>query len=60
VACSVSSPPGDSAVVVIRPDEGSPEAFRFFVDERLAGPEPELRTIGTAEALPGVGADAHE
>ena len=38
-------PPG-SAVVLTNPDEdASPEAFRAFIDELLAGPEPELESV---------------
>jgi hypothetical protein len=47
-------------VVVISPDEGSPEAFRAVVDELLAGPEPELEMIGAAQALQELRADAEE
>jgi len=44
-------PPG-SAVVVTNPDEDcSPEAFRAFLDDLLAGPEPELETLSAAEAI---------
>jgi hypothetical protein len=44
-------PPG-SAVVLTNPDEdASPEAFRAFIDELLAGPEPELESVDAAEAL---------
>jgi hypothetical protein len=60
VASHASDLPGDSVVVVISPDGGSPEAFRAFVDELLAGPEPELETIGAAEALHELRADAKE
>jgi hypothetical protein len=49
-----------TAVVVISPDEGSPEAFRAFVDELLASPDPKLKTIGAAEALRELRADAQE
>jgi hypothetical protein len=52
--------PGDRVVVVISPDEGSPGAFRAFVDDLLAGPEPELETIGAAAALRELRADAEE
>lgn len=46
-----SSPPG-STVVVTNPDEDcSPEAFRAFLDELLAGPDPELESLEAAEAL---------
>ena len=58
MASHASRLPGDPVVVVIGPDEGSPEAFRAFVDELLAGPEPELETIGAAEALRELRADA--
>ncbi|MGH2704489.1 MAG: hypothetical protein ACRDJ4_05155 [Actinomycetota bacterium] len=38
--------------MVTNPDEDcSPEAFRTFIDDLLAGPEPELDSIGAAEAL---------
>ncbi|MGH9157662.1 MAG: hypothetical protein ACRD1K_17910 [Acidimicrobiales bacterium] len=38
--------------MVTNPDEDrSPNAFRAFVDELLAGPEPELDSIGAAESL---------
>jgi hypothetical protein len=44
--------PVDPAIVVINPDEDcSPEAFRAFIDELLAGPEPELETLDGAEAV---------
>jgi hypothetical protein len=46
-----TSPPG-STVVVTNPDEDcSPEAFRAFLDELLAGPEPELESLDAVEAL---------
>jgi hypothetical protein len=46
-----NSPPG-STVVVTNPDEDcSPEAFRAFLDELLAGPDPELESLEAAEAL---------
>jgi len=51
-------PPG-SAVVFTNPDEDtSPEAFRAFLDELLAGPEPELDSVDAAEALRAVRVDA--
>jgi hypothetical protein len=51
-------PPG-SAVVLTNPDEdASPEAFRAFIDELLAGPEPELESIDAAAALRAVRVDA--
>jgi hypothetical protein len=44
--------PSDPAVVVTNPDEDcSPESFRAFIDDLLAGPEPELESIEAAEAL---------
>jgi hypothetical protein len=46
-----TSPPG-STVVVTNPDEDcSPEAFRAFLDELLAGPERELESLDAVEAL---------
>ena len=51
-------PPG-SAVVLTNPDEdASPEAFRAFIDELLAGPEPELESVDSAKALRVVRVDA--
>jgi hypothetical protein len=51
-------PPG-SAVVLTNPDEdASPEAFRAFIDELLAGPEPELESVEAAEALRALRVDA--
>ena len=51
-------PPG-SAVVLTNPDEdASPEAFRAFIDELLAGPEPELESVDAAAALRALRADA--
>ena len=44
--------PNDPAVVVTNPDEDcSSESFRVFVDELLAGPEPEIESVEAAEAL---------
>ena len=44
--------PPDPIIVVTNPDEDcSAEAFHAFIDELLAGPEPELDSIGAAEAL---------
>ncbi|HUP69169.1 MAG TPA: hypothetical protein VM142_05070 [Acidimicrobiales bacterium] len=41
------------------PDEdSSPNAFRAFIDELLAGPEPELDSIGAAEAIRELRVDA--
>jgi hypothetical protein len=51
-------PPG-SAVVLTNPDEdASPEAFRAFIDELLAGPEPELDSIDAVAALRALRVDA--
>ena len=51
--------PPDSDVVLTNPDEDcSPDAFRAFLDELLAGPEPELDSIDAAEALHALRADA--
>jgi hypothetical protein len=51
-------PPG-SAVVLTNPDEdASPEAFRAFIDELLAGPEPELESVDAADALRALRVDA--
>jgi len=49
----VASPvPNDPVIVVTNPDEDtSPEGFRAFIDELLAGPEPDLDNIGATEAL---------
>jgi hypothetical protein len=52
MARSASDLPADPAVVVTNPNEDcSPEAFRTFIDELLASPEPELDSIGAAQAL---------
>jgi hypothetical protein len=52
VARSAADLPGDPAVVVTNPDEDtSPESFRAFIDELLAGPEPEIESINAVEAL---------
>jgi hypothetical protein len=51
-------PPG-SAVVVTNPDEDcSPAAFHAFLYDLLAGPEPELESLGAAEALRELRVDA--
>lgn len=50
--------PPSPLVVLTNPDEDtSPEAFRAFLDELLAGPEPELESIGGADALHELRAD---
>jgi hypothetical protein len=51
--------PADPAVVVTNPDDDcSAEAFRAFIDDFLAGPEPDLDSIDAAEALRDLRADA--
>lgn len=45
--------------MLTNPDEdASPEAFRAFIDELLAGPEPELESLDAAEALRALRVDA--
>ena len=45
--------------MVTNPDEDrSPNALRAFIDELLAGPEPELDSIGAAEAIRELRVDA--
>lgn len=52
MARNASELPVDPAIVVINPDEDcSPQAFRAFLDELLAGPEPEIESHGAAEAV---------
>jgi hypothetical protein len=59
VARHASDLPADPVIVVTNPDEDcSPEAFRAFIEEVLAGPEPELEAIGAAEALRELRVDA--
>jgi hypothetical protein len=54
-----NDPPPGSAVVVTNPGEDcSPEAFHAFLDDLLAGPEPELEGLGAAGALPELRIDA--
>ena len=46
-------------MVLTNPDEdASPEAFRVFIDELLAGPEPERERVGGAEAVRALRVDA--
>ena len=40
-------------------EDASPEAFRAFVDELLAGPDPELESVDAVEALRALRVDAH-
>lgn len=43
---------GDPVIEVLNPDEDcSPEALRSFIDELLAGPEPELNDVDAAAAV---------
>jgi hypothetical protein len=59
VARHASDLPADPVIVVTNPDEDcSSEAFRAFIDEILAGPEPELEDIGAAEVLRELRVDA--
>lgn len=52
VASDASGLPADPVIVVTNPDEDcSPDAFGAFIDQLLAGPEPELESIGATEAL---------
>jgi len=45
--------------VVTNPDEDcSPAAFHAFLDDLLAGPEPELESLNAAEALRELRVDA--
>jgi hypothetical protein len=48
-----------AVVVVTNPDEDcSPEAFRAFLDELFAGPDPVLKSLDAAEALRELRVDA--
>lgn len=43
---------GDPVIVVTNPDEDcSPTSFRRVLDDLLDAPEPELESIGAADAL---------
>ena len=45
--------------MLTNPDEDtSPEAFRAFIDELLAGPEPELDSVDAVETLRALRVDA--
>lgn len=56
---SASHLPVDPVIVVTNPDEDcSPDAFREVLDEVIEGPEPELDSIGAAEALRELRVDA--
>jgi hypothetical protein len=51
--------PPETLVVLTNPEEDtSSGAFHAFLDELLAGPEPELESIGGAEALRELRVDA--
>lgn len=59
MARNASDLPADPVIVVTNPDEDcSPDAFSAFIDDLLAGPEPELESIGATEALRELRADA--
>lgn len=52
MAGNASEVPADPVIVVTNPDEDcSPAAFRELLDELLAGPEPEIESLGGAEAV---------
>jgi hypothetical protein len=55
---SADQPPATIVVVTNPTDDISSEAFHAFLDELLAGPEPELESIGGAEALRELRVDA--
>ena len=58
VARNASELPDDPAIVVTNPDDDcSADAFRAFLDELLAGPEPTLDSIAAATALRELRAD---
>ena len=51
--------PPETGVVLTNPDEDcSPDAFHAFLDELLAGSEPELESVGAVEALDELRVDA--
>jgi len=52
VASDASHLSDDPVIMVTNPDEDcSPGTFRAFLDELLAGSEPDLDNIGATEAL---------
>ena len=51
-------PPGSTVVVTNPAEDCSPAAFHVFLDDLLAGPEPELESLGAAEALRELRVDA--
>lgn len=58
VVSHTSDLPAGSFVVEVEPGQYSPTAFWAFVDAMLARPEAALETIGAAEALREIRADA--
>ncbi len=49
---SASAASSDPKIVVTNPDEdSSPKALRAFIDELLAGPEPELESVDAAATI---------
>jgi hypothetical protein len=51
-------PPGSPVVVTNPYEDCSPAALHAFLDDLLAGPEPELESLGTAETLRELRVDA--
>ena len=54
----IDLPPGSAGVVTDPDEDCSAEAFHAFLDDLLAGPEPELESLGAAEALRELRVDA--
>jgi len=50
--------PADPVVIEIEPEKYSQAEFRAFVERMLARPEPVLESLGAAEALREIRADA--
>jgi hypothetical protein len=51
--------PADPVIVVTNPDEDcSPDTFSAFIEQLLAGPEPELDSLDATEALHQLRVDA--
>lgn len=58
---NASETPNDPVIVVTNPDDDvSPAAFRALLDDLLAGPEPELDSIGAAEVVREIRAGSDE
>jgi hypothetical protein len=55
---SADLPPGSVEVVANPEEDCSPEAFHAFLEDLLAGPEPDLRASTTAGALRELRVDA--